>query len=147
MPDPSQCPLAAATFAGPFFIANLPVPCFCCLYVHFSLSLILSVLSPSSFPPLPADFQQDGSAGSCSRFLPVKREVFLTTGLTWGFWLWVSASVKRLETIPTTLYKPKLSELEQKHNCPICRCPLRVFLCLVFFFTFHLSLSELNKEQ
>ena len=31
--------------------------------------------------------------------LPVKREFFLVTVLTWGFWLWASDSVKHLETI------------------------------------------------
>ena len=36
----------------------------------------------------PADSQQDSSSlqpGSCSRFLPVKKDCFLRTVLTWGF--------------------------------------------------------------
>ena len=42
-----------------------------------------------------------------SRFLPVKMEFSLATVLTWGFWLWVSDSVKHLETIycKKALYK------------------------------------------
>ena len=39
------------------------------------------------------------SARSRSRFLPVEREVFLATVLTWGFRLWVSASVKHPQTV------------------------------------------------
>ena len=73
-----------------------------CLYLRLSLfSLSLSRLSLLLFL-YPADSQQEGSslqAGSCSRFLPVKREFFLATVLTWGVRLWISDPVKHLETI------------------------------------------------
>ena len=61
--------------------------CVCICFLYLSL--------PFSFSSVTT--QQE--AGSCSRFLPVRREFFLATVLTWRFRLWVSDSVKHLETI------------------------------------------------
>lgn len=79
-----------------------------CLHICFSLLFSLFCLPPLLLLYL-ASLQQDGSflsAWSGSKFFSVIREFvlffsfsFLATVLTWGFKVWVSASVKHLETI------------------------------------------------
>ena len=97
-----------------FFCCLLVLPCYIPISVEFihvfsTLDLVwlyLFSLSPSlySLCPVSLSFSSfnrptPSRRFSCSRFLPVKREFFLATALTWEFRLWVSDSVKHLETL------------------------------------------------
>ena len=66
----------------------------------FTLSVLSLSLPLSSFTrPTLSRKVPPYKPGSAQGFFLLKGSSFLATVLTWGFWLWVSASVKCLEGI------------------------------------------------